>query len=1745
MNDVEKNICQYWQENEPSVCSNWNTETNKCNLSDASYYPRCNYIGTQTKCDKYDGVGTAPICVLPDPSRHVGNRKTGAKWAISDINGYNSGQCDEAGTDTTCSGYSSYHLGFSSLQPDDKDGSLGIDTAGFSVVSGTRLPLGYDVYNERANLSRCYWWLDDPAIFEVDTTTGYIKNIISKCINTDATVDQFKEFKWDKDTGMYRSPCNGCKPECPFYTGVCWQYCIDEKMQHGDKVLAEQILELRYHIRRDRWTVEDFENAFIEPIIYGWQGPPEGMELKYTSGGTIDNWSINAIRAEITNFDDFTVDLSTVRLTRGTSDQEGLPERATLVREIQSAVLKPIIKNVFEHDMHSNNIFESASLEHEEILIFGDTFWYNVITYGINLSDPDLDFLPSELKSYDSMEDIKASKSEEAYEEFSDELDTIITNLLRYYPEKITGTEFGNTMNMFYIDMPTFWGENTILVLNKGNGTWEFDKISVEKLFCGGIIGQQSFSLNGDAGKTINYLPAYERNFNCDVNKNGSISFSFMPFVSARGNASDVSYVYNDYVHKQIPANPYNPPAFETYYMGYQLYKVTAYTNLELESDNVKFFGNAGYALVIVPDEDKILSNVIRNWEVDGDIILEVTGDDYEGINGNDGEIRTIEMEIYEQGTDRLETNQIIVRPKDIKDFKTPCSLVLKMGDVYTYQKRSFGELPEGYDYEIVRESFLGVDDVASYRDNVDLINASSGQYELTKFGNDTLFISVIFTGAISGRIKGITRTKMITWVRQPFCRDVEIFYRWSAAYKHATLQPEAVCYGPTSFEWDNKVYGKIYTPNCGDHDLGSWSLTGPMWYPYESCADTANYPLDSLTGRVTGVRNWLMELYEETNEASEPEYGNWNMRMLGPQEQSGYVCDNHASLWDCTCDWSYCNLYKEGDNLFTGYGSYRCGLSLLDQMECTENGGRLPKFGNPYRDFIMSYRATDSVYYYYVEGTDFTRLRKWMPLYEFYTNADVTKGSSSYPYDIYSKDVTSPFIHPMGLFLANGSIEGVAINEQIDTDEEGVLKRYHFEDIFRTHSTTQSIMYPYPVNMKYSGLNMDPLLTWYTYRDYPGGDTSKSIQWAWQEIWKDIERQGFSSDIVLPTEESTSFEEVVLSRGYEYGESGNASGKFSFCTIEYPDYKYDYKIGEHRLVCEEKEYDIELIAPERNDEGEYESPYFFIQLGTGPERMFDVNGAWDPTSDDNNYYDLYTTCTGIPWLPDVTLFAPGYTSTSTDIAEDDDRMIMDYDDVGDEVKTYYQRGLNVALVPGQFSYFLPREKTLLDSGDYEVKFSNAPSCTGEEEFDEIDVSEWYPMTPCMEMPYCCIASEVEFEFKFLSKKAIERVVCDFKFGSEELENEENVEGEESKLYRLYHVPAVSVLKSIDGESYTLVHTDSSSMVLATKGTEISSERIIMDWDSNPADILETYLYFKIKLRINPTADEIDRYGLSDYYDDCENVVHFECNYIYDSVFVDATESISTYERKYNISYGTHGDFPPHGYDSTGSLLYTRTKETSTVYQRDTRAGVVGMVGTSGEHKTMNKIRGRLMLECHEDKESLPGSVLSNWEKEQKIIYDDIAINSGDTSISFISTAPPGMEEKLNEANVSFPYSWMCTFDNTIILPLTEVKWYDPYSPCGQEFYWDFSNLHWQHRCAGSQFGAFSVGSREVWEYKFHSVCGDLDVGTYDAINVYIHSMSDLLNSFLNYIGTELPPSYSQADTRVTNYIMPPPISAY
>ncbi len=1804
------NVCQHWSIDsngdpiEPGLCPNWDVANAICTFTEkitnavgdevedtdgnpvevkdedgnpirASFYPHCNLVGTQAQCNQYAGTGTQKRCIAPDHSRHVVNRRTGKKWAIksvieegevttpadySAITEYNNGDCDGFGTATKCAAYSSYIMGFSSLQPDDKDGTKKADEDGvFTTISGfdVRLPLSHEVYNKRADLGRCYWWQADNEDFTAESSLdsenfGKVNTVTFRCTNTDEIVNNYSGdvgngFKWDFDLHMHRSPCNGAKPECPRYTsGICWQYCIDEKMRLGDKVLAEQILELRYHIRKEKWVPQKFKDSFIEPDLQAWDGT---VTVK-----SDNKYLIPVHRTYINDFDTFEIKRDKAMLTEGTAADDYREKYPDLVRELKDIVLAPIIRNRFDNtDIHgeelSSNIFESSDINHASVLVFGDIFWYNSETYAFNLDDPELNFpshVAERLKEHINMAEIEAKlelDSEAVFDEFYKELECILDFMMDAMPDKMPSSEFGSTQNMFYIDAPTRWGDNTIFVFNKGSGRWEYDSIYFKKIYVGGVIGQTSFSLSGSG--EIDYLPDYGEDFSAYLNDNGSVSFDFFPLVSEEhgdyGNYL-LNYTYLDGVRDRLAPNPAIVPDNNTYEMTYKLYKITVgasseessvTTEIRLDIENVKFFGNAGYALSVIPDEvdtDKTLSYVIKPWEVEGKLEIVHVDDD-----GN--ETGREEMIIYEHCNDRMEVNQFIIKPKDINNFTPFCKNdYLSIERLVTYERRTL-ETPDFW-WDVELEEFIDEDDTVTYRESFN-ISATDNSYTIRKFGYEPLMASVVFRG-IGGRIKGHVKTKLITWVRQPFCRDVEIKYAWNAGYEYGKLLPEYNCYvregdqAGKSIEPDPRYIG--YTPPCGDHDISFRTETGPMWYPYDDCDSYARY---NITGNLSEWDIRIMEVFWEG--WADPPHDSQDIRMLGPADSFGETCDTHASLWNCLCDWSYCNSTKTTENLFSGYGRYRGGVTGLNMQKMLQNDGTPPKFGNTYRDFVRSYRSMDNIDYYAVEGTSFVRRRKWVPMNEFYASADITNPTSSYPYLMYCSndfyDDTSSFMHQFGFLMVVGDIEGVEIAENMEMAAL-VPKRYDFDEVFRTHSSLSGLYYPFPKDPYYRLINsiLVPIITWYTYKDYPEGDLSKSIQWAWQELWGELERYSLdTSDRTCasytyigdhPTiTDSTLTEEKLVTLQRRFGD--DIIGRHIYFNVEHPDYKYDYTLAEHRLVCDEDDQVLWLTAPGIVEGiGNYgDDPIWGIKLNSGPERCFDLDGVWADGAGCNK--TLYDTCTQSPWVTEVTLFDTGFTSTTPDV----DRTITTYDDVGDEVLEYYQRGLSVTTRSEMMKY-LPRSIVLLNSEDYEIRLNKLADCmaaNAESEWAFIeDLTQFYPAEYNLDLMYCDDSNELTIDMKFVNTMTIGAVSIDFGLGAF---------GEEGDiaglifLGDLYHLPGITIYKSDDGVSFTEI-SKLDSMFLSGRQDELRSVRGFYEVGFDIDDIKNPYQYIRIKLRLEPTAEEIAAKGdLSNYYDlsGIVNQVHIKNVYVYYNRFEDSTEDITTWERKYNISVGKHGDFPPHGTDSTGSLFYSTPIDKSTAYQYDTIGGVVGMPGSAGKVNTMNKSRGRILFETHSDKEPLEIGVgggvswLYKAEEEQKNVYDAI-VNEGETSFSFTSVVPPSLDSKLLEIGVTFPY-WRCSFDNSVVRPLKSVEKKGVYSPCGHLFIADYKNLEEIKNC-GRHGSIFWRSTEDVFTYVFQHACtGELN-WSIDVFTAWESGIGAVLINPMGYIG----PGLSQSE---------------
>lgn len=804
-------LCQYWVK-EPQRCSKWDIEDIHCKDPEADFYPFCNLLGTQTKCGQYDGDKNklAYMCVRPDPFRTVPSRKT-VKWVnlpILDNKGnvtssgnydpitfYNKGKCDGYGTALKCSGYMPFDMAFSALEPDDLKSSLGYDIDEITTISGLsfRLPLNFRIYNLRAKLSRCYWWRDDPQDFTVDSS-GIVQKPHYACVNPDEITLKFSDFYYDPELNMYVPPCNGAKPECPWYTGVCWEYCIDEYMRHGDYVSAEQILELRYYLRKDKWTDDKYYASFYEGDIYAW----DGYLLDF-------NNIIPSHRVYFVDFDYFNIDSYSLTLSAGVAADGVWPNFPTLVREIKNTSLAPIIRNTFDV-LNGENVFETSNINHKYITIFGDQFYYDSDTYAFNLNDPELE-IPSHIREfllgYNSLSEAKASLVE-TFEDLYEDYSSYIEFLIISSPDHIIKSDIGSDQNMFYLDVLSFFGDNTIIIINNGSGKWEFDKISFKKIYVGGIIGQTSFKLKGKG--VVNYLPFYENSFSADLNDNGEVTFKFFPLTSYKTKVDDpISYVYLDGVKERLNPSLLNPLLYTIWKMNYKLYKRTVFSDLELDIRNVKFFGNAGYALVILPDKDKLLTDIIKPWEVEG-VKLYYSDDDY------------IDMVIVDKCNDKLEINQCIIRPKNLAEFSQVCSdTILKIDKIYIYERHTASEIINDTVYEEINEEFISSDDVVEYGTSAIINNGD--HYSIEKFSDMPLIPSVVFRGH-TGRIRGQVKSKLVMWVKQPYCRDVEIYYRWTANYLEYKLLPEFVKYGPIGIETYDELVSRSYTPPCGDHDL-------------------------------------------------------------------------------------------------------------------------------------------------------------------------------------------------------------------------------------------------------------------------------------------------------------------------------------------------------------------------------------------------------------------------------------------------------------------------------------------------------------------------------------------------------------------------------------------------------------------------------------------------------------------------------------------------------------------------------------------------------------------------------------------------------------------------------------------------------------------------------------------------------------------------------------------------------------
>lgn len=564
--------------------------------------------------------------------------------------------------------------------------------------------------------------------------------------------------------------------------------------------------------------------------------------------------------------------------------------------------------------------------------------------------------------------------------------------------------------------------------------------------------------------------------------------------------------------------------------------------------------------------------------------------------------------------------------------------------------------------------------------------------------------------------------------------------------------------------------------------------------------------------------------------------------------------------------------------------------------------------------------------------------------------------------------------------------------------------------------------------------------------------------------------------------------------------------------------------------------------------------------------------GALCATRNECRY--AYDICTVAPFSDEVGLFDSnfilidsGNLSLYEEQARNDSRSVITYDPAGAEEELFYARGMYIDFDKVGQS-FLPKKESLMDSSKYEMSFSEEPTSIDNDAIPEIVPNELYNgvgnvinfIYDADETPTLIVSFDIAYTNSNLFADSglgfLTLIDCEFELGIKDLKFNKKV----PESGDLYCVPGV-VSIAIDGDTkYTCNTVTMKNNLKSQFGLMSSTESVRCSYVLDAPTDIEIYnlksseaMHRKAKinfesfstpyppqtqepptahvimiLRLMPSETEILTFKKEDQdiIRACRKLVRLKSVYLYGQTFTNAVEKpIKLYEQKYYISTGKHGDFPPQGFDSTGSLLYVQPNDKSTIEQLDLLTGVVGMPNSAGVNQSMNKVRGRSMYECHPDKESVgTGRNLALWEARQKEIHDSI-INFGATKFAAQSCQIPGLYDYLfvyKKGTALYLPQITSSFENSLPRPLLAVEQKASYTPCGHFFEHDYENLYFDAAC-GKRGSAFARIPADVFDYVFRHACGD-DVSwtSMDVLVAYTRGIASvLINPFL-FVASEI-----------------------
>jgi len=801
-----------------------------------------------------------------------------------------------------------------------------------------QLPLYFEILNARAVVGLCCNWvreegpiLYDITMFREEVDPNFRNDLIPSFNNcrylyrlTTYAESLFKNENCSKEQARtgWADRCNGggcvnnVNVSCPYYRGRKWLYVKDEYLDFGDKVLAEQIQELRWWSKLgEPWTEEEWKRTWVDPVIWAWTGLTEQYlrdeVVNEKSGATVGKTVYRPVvrPVGISDYRTGTVRVGgKVRVETGVEKKDRSINYPTIIKELSLRVRAPlrikwpvddfddltVRKATFHHFGYGSNFIKVLGFAHG---MMGYSRICCVNTF----------FKPFDIRTEASNDKIYGMYHEGYQKKINNYLaecmeDNYISRWdcpLLYFTDYYSGSVFR------FDEIPLEYNSvNRIAVFGYNRfGQWDVDYIDIDFKFYHSYLYQE-------------YCHAEEKSYD--------------------------NYFGNQIAKVKLNSEPvYLPNGNENRLIG--LYPQTVL--LEETEEEREVYGSDWYvfdycASMFVVRLDPVKINRVFDFVIESVKLVKSPQDDF----ASEKEYE-LEFTSHPDG------------------YGAPANIVFAFftGDAMASVDRKTDRVVVKYKYKhLPDEGNLDINE------EISLSNQPRGNE----------FVGIYGYLDSDGELVPIGKKKLYALVAIPNikCRDIEILYQWAGAdcdvYQVAPDRQR--CIEP--FVINDRPNPKInrrssysYRRNwCGDHDLSlpgyqDGMAKGPMWFPYNACAEPVyfdyyiqrpfpvleNYPALPRAKFVVG--NNRLEIIPADRTPSLNEIPQGMERMRGPDIYKSYATTPGGSLNWCIELYRYWVRETRGQ-VFMGWVQPR---GNTDIMQFLEKGEEPPKFGNEGREGV------------------------------------------------------------------------------------------------------------------------------------------------------------------------------------------------------------------------------------------------------------------------------------------------------------------------------------------------------------------------------------------------------------------------------------------------------------------------------------------------------------------------------------------------------------------------------------------------------------------------------------------------------------------------------------------------------------------------------------------------------------------------------------------------------------------------